>query len=664
MTLRKIHFLLLVLASLIPAHLAWPAPGVFAFVHDPEVLDAELSPDGKHLAMVVYDGSRRVVVVRNVETPDMPIVGAFAENTLRPEWLYWGNNDRLLVSLSLPRYLDQVREAKTREGNLFDIKKHLRMFRMAAFDKDMSNMTVLINQRALRWNVSLSWLTNFLPQDPDHVLMTIWRNAKWNLFKVNINSGEFEFVVKGSARTFQFLSDEDGKPRYRIDYRERSNTTEFFELNDEDDWELVDTIHLSEDDQDSMFGNSLSLAGQVGDNLVYRKLNEDTGFYEFVEVDRDTKEQHTLFSLDDQDVYDLLVEDRSDELIGYRVEKDYRRDVYLDEAKQKLYDAIAAQVGNYNFEVPGLDPAAQRALVRVRGADDPLSYHLWDFETQELTFLANAHNDLARQNLSMPAMTTYVARDGTKLRAYILLPESFEPGKAYPTIILPHGGPQARSRSDFDYFAQFLSTRGYIVVQPNFRGSTGYGWEFEKAGYKQWGGVMQDDLTDAVSFMVRKGYTDPEKVCIVGTSYGGYAALMGAIKTPDLFKCAVSLNGVTHLTRQIGHFQESIEDYNGAWEEFLFRRIGHPEQDKDSLDAHSPALHANRITIPVMIVAGKEDETVPYKQAKLMVSALKEARVEHEFLALEDAGHDWFYYLDDRARVLAAVQEFLAAHLQ
>lgn len=659
-TLRKLSLVFLASAVTASVQFAYAAPSIEDFIREADVRDAEISPDGKHLALIVNEPDRRLVVVRNLETPDMPIVGAFADDIIRPSWLYWGNNDRLLISMSVPWNIREVRLAQKRGG--FDINKYFQVSRMMSADKDMSNMAVLMEgERGLKRNTSLSRITNFLDSDDNHVLMAAYRNGKRNLYKVDIVSGNAEFVTKGSSRTYRFFNDDDGKPLYRFDYRERSKTIEIFRFESEDDWELIDTIPLSEDDEDSIDSNDL--VALFVDNIVYRKRNEDTGYYEMVLVDRATREKRTVVSLEGQDVYGALFDTRSDQLVGYRVEKDYVRDTYFDEVQQEQYDAIAAQVGDYNFSVSTLEAEDKRALVRVRGADDPRSYHMWNFETQELVLLAHAYNGLTAENVSAPALTTFVARDGTPIRAYALLPDSFEPGNAFPTIILPHGGPQSRSRPSFDDFAQFLSTRGYIVVEPNFRGSVGYGQSFEEAGYKQWGGLMQDDLTDAVEFLVAKGYADPERICIVGGSYGGYAALMGAIKTPDLFKCAVSLNGVTNLVDLIKYDMKEIVDEDD-WDEFLFSRIGHPEQDREMLEANSPALNADKITIPVMIVAGTADNRVPYKQAKQMVKALKRAKVEFEFLSLEDTGHNPFYYREDKEAVFEAIEEFLATHLE
>lgn len=628
------------------------------FLAEPDVLDAELSPDGKHLALVVNERRKKIVVVRNVETPDMPVVSVLAEDAMEPEWLVWGNNDRLLISMSVP----WAAVAKKLQRSVFlEGSDGPDFSRMVAVNKDMSGMAVLMQEeRNLRNNFSLSRVTNFLPEDPDHVLMAAYQFSTRSLYKVNINTGKAEFLTKGSANTYRFFSDDEGKPLYRFDYRERKKTYEIFKFTGDDKWELIDTLPLNWDDEASIGTNQL--VALRGESIVYRKLNEETGYFDLVLADRTTREQSVLASIDGQDVYGALFDNRSDQLVGYRVEKDNVRNVYFDAAQQEQYDAIATQIGNYNFHVSTLDPEHRRALVRAHGPDSPYMYLLWDFEKQALTFLAHENELFTAENLAAPAVTSYVARDGTRLRAYILLPRSFEKGKPHPTIIMPHGGPSVRSRQDYDHFAQFLSTRGYIVVMPNFRGSSGYGRDFETAGYRQWGGVMQDDVTDAAKFMVDKGYADPERMCIVGASYGGYVALMGAVKTPDLFKCAISVNGVTHLAEQIEYeMDERVDEI--AWQAVLFDQVGHPVQDKAMLDANSPALHADKIKIPVLIVAGTDDSVVPFSQAKKMVKALKKAKVPHQFLSLANAGHYVFVDRENSLSAYNAIERFLAMYL-
>ena len=233
-------------------------------------------------------------------------------------------------------------------------------------------------------------------------------------------------------------------------------------------------------------------------------------------------------------------------------------------------------------------------------------------------------------------MITYKARDGQLIRAYGLLPADYESGKKYPLVVMPHGGPHARDRSTYDEFAQFIATRGYVVIKPNFRGSTGYGKAFEEAGYREWGGLMQDDLTDAVDYLVRQGVADPERICIVGISYGGYAALMGAVKTPDLYQCTVSINGVGHLPRIIGSQIRRAEDDDRA-REIMHERIGNPKTDEDLLELNSPTLQADKIRIPVLVIAGGEDNVVPVWQSRSLVKAFERNDVEHRYIELDDA---------------------------
>ncbi|MCH9695558.1 MAG: alpha/beta fold hydrolase [Gammaproteobacteria bacterium] len=638
---------------------AFAAPTIEDFVKEPDILDVKLSPDGKHLAMIINEPGRRMIVVRNIEMPDMPIVGAIAEERVKPEWLTWANNDRLLISLAVP--WDMFLK-KLQRSVYFEADRDIEFFRTISVNKDLSDMTVLMeDERQLRNNFSLSRIANYLPNDADHVLMAAYRDEKRNLYKVNIHSGEVAFVSKGSSRTFRFLNDDEGKPLYRFDYRRRAKTIEIHKFETDGKWELVDEIRLSNDDEDNF--NSRELIALDVNSIVYRKRNDKTGYYELVRLDRTTGERSVIAAVDGQDIYSALFHNRSEQLLGYRIEKDYVRDVFFDAAVQERYDQIAANFKNQNFDVSHLASDATTALIGAHGADTPYTYYLWNFASQKLTFLAHEDQRLTAETLSTPAMTSYLARDGTSLRAYILLPKSFEQGKALPTIILPHGGPQGRHRQDYNHFAQFLSTRGYIVVMPNFRGSVGYGREFETAGYKEWGGVMQDDVTDAAKFMISKGYADPDRVCIVGISYGGYAALMGAIKTPDLFRCAISINGVTHLAKQIEFTSEDIDDEKDR-EELLFDRIGHPVLDKEMLAANSPTRNADQIGIPVMIIAGTEDSIVPHGQAKLMVKAMKKADVDHRFLSLKDVGH---YPFDDRGTAITVynlIEGFLGAHLQ
>lgn len=231
-------------------------------------------------------------------------------------------------------------------------------------------------------------------------------------------------------------------------------------------------------------------------------------------------------------------------------------------------------------------------------------------------------------------------------------------------VILPHGGPHVRDSADYDDLAQFISTCGYIVIQPNFRGSSDYGKDFEESGYKQWGGVMQDDLTDAVDFMVKEGYAIPGKICIVGASYGGYAALMGAIKTPSLYQCSIGINAVTHLKDLIKFDTDLAKSEKDTIRDLHYKRIGNIKNDSDLLDNNSPALHVDRIKIPILIIAGTEDKTVPIEQSEMMVEVLERHNKDHKYVEIKDANHHIFNHKEDTEKVYSEIEIFLRENLE
>jgi dipeptidyl aminopeptidase/acylaminoacyl peptidase len=225
--------------------------------------------------------------------------------------------------------------------------------------------------------------------------------------------------------------------------------------------------------------------------------------------------------------------------------------------------------------------------------------------------------------------------------------------------VLPHGGPETRDNNEFDWWSQFLASRGYAVLRPQFRGSKGFGDAFRRAGFRQWGRRMQDDLTDGVLAMIQQGVADPRRVCIVGGSYGGYAALAGAAFTPDLYKCAVSVNGVSDLPEMLG----SVKVQNGAESDsvaYWRDNIGSPF-DRRVIE-RSPALAADAIRVPILLMHGVDDTVVPIGQSESMARALEKRNKPFEFIRLPGEDH-WLSRADTRLRVLTEIERFLREHL-
>jgi dipeptidyl aminopeptidase/acylaminoacyl peptidase len=637
------------------------------FLAAPKLFDAEFSPDGRYLAMILERKDTRTLFIRDFETKGFPITGTMTHQFIRPSSVSWANNERLLVNLLVPAGTKISKlETESKSDPDFDIDDYYMGRRTISMDVSAQDVVVLMdNKRYSKRNRSLSRINNFLPDDDKHVIMPAWGNRSLELLKVNVYNGDAKLVVKGGWRTYKYLTDEKGRPTYRFDYFYYSKKIRIFEYTKDKRWDEVDEIYLNQNDEESLNQEGLLLFG-FGDNLdlIYRERNEETGFYEIIKRKRGGAEKEVIASLPNKDIHSPIYDKQTNKYLGYRIQDDLIRNVYNDKTRQLHYDKIGDEIGHSNFGVRATRKHGKRVVIKVSSSDNPGSFYIYNYEENNLSFLDDKYEKLVPENIGIPGKVHYRTRDGVKIRMYTLFPSDYKGGTAFPMVILPHGGPHARDSVSFDRFAQFIATRGYIVIQPNFRGSSGYGQKFEEAGNRQWGGVMQDDLTDAVNFMIKNGYADPKKICIVGISYGGYAALMGAVKTPDLFQCSVSINGVSHLKEQIEFDIDSAKSNDEKIEEYVYKTIGHPEKDSAMLDANSPALNAKSIKIPILLIAGEEDTVVPVEQSELMEEALEDNNKVHQYFELEDTGHNVFYSQKNFEKVYTEVERFLGKYLK
>ena len=254
---------------------------------------------------------------------------------------------------------------------------------------------------------------------------------------------------------------------------------------------------------------------------------------------------------------------------------------------------------------------------------------------------------------------TYTARDGTSIPAFQTLPPGSS-GKNLPLVVLPHGGPHRHDHYGFDWLAQFLATRGYAVLQPQFRGSTGYGEAFRKAGEHQWGGLMQDDITDGVKALLDKGVADPHRICIVGVSYGGYAALAGAAFTPDLYVCAASIGGIADLPALLAYVEHQTGEESDA---VASSKTSIGSRYDANVIARSPIHATAAIKVPILLIHGIDDTVVPIAQSESMARALHAAGKKATLLKLSGEDH-WLSRSDTRVRVLKELDAFLGTYLQ
>jgi dipeptidyl aminopeptidase/acylaminoacyl peptidase len=338
------------------------------------------------------------------------------------------------------------------------------------------------------------------------------------------------------------------------------------------------------------------------------------------------------------------------------VEKDREEFIVLDPAIEADLKAVRA-LHPGDPSISGREHANSSWLVAFTNDAGPVTYYVYDPAAHSGRFLFDARPELNRYQLAAMEPFSFTSRDGLTIHAYATFPAGADRSNL-PAVVNVHGGPQVRDEWGWNPEAQWLANRGYLCVQVNYRGSTGYGKDFVAAGDREWGAKMHDDLIDAVDYIVGQGWADRDKVAIYGGSYGGYAALVGAAFTPDVFCCAVDIVGPSNLKTLL----ETIPPYWAPMIAQLYKRVGNPETEAEFLWSRSPLSRARDIRIPLLIAQGANDPRVKQAESEQIVAALQEAGIDHEYMLFPDEGHG-FAKPANRLKFYAAAERFLARYL-
>jgi dipeptidyl aminopeptidase/acylaminoacyl peptidase len=417
-----------------------------------------------------------------------------------------------------------------------------------------------------------------------------------------------------------------------------------------EDWRPVLTVSA----EDALTSGPIAFSEDGRSLLALSSVGADTG--RLIRLDLATGEEQVLAEDPDADVAGLRIDPdtREPQIVSFLKDRmEYR---VLDESVAPDLAAIRAlNPGDPSFS--DADDADETWLVAFNNDTTAVSYYSYDRRTREGRFLFEARPELARYQLAPMQPFTFTSRDGLTIHGYATFPPD-GPRTGLPTVLDVHGGPWARDAWGYDPEAQWLANRGYLCVQVNFRGSTGYGKAFVNAGDREWGGRMHDDLVDAVAHITGRQWADPARVAIYGGSYGGYAALVGAAFTPELFRCAVDIVGPSNLKTLI----ETIPPYWAPMIAQFHNRVGDPAKDEDFLWSRSPLSRVRDIRIPLLIAQGANDPRVKQAESEQIVAALTEAGIDHEYMLFPDEGHG-FAKPGNRLRFYAAAERFLARYL-
>lgn len=522
--------------------------------------------------------------------------------------------------------------------------------RLISLDVAGQDMKLLLRQaRHQAQSQSKDDVVSYLPGDPDHILMAFApEGGEPSVYKVNIHTDKKKVVSGNLSDIWDWYADWDGNVRIGFGYVGR-NKIKVVAKRTPDSWRFEQLIRTNSYEE-ATYG----IFAFADDTRVYVSSTHGTGRRGVYILNLETEEfEATVFEHEEVD-YDGILFTPTGKALAISYTTDRHHYFILDEDFGRKYRGLKDVFPDQDIVISNVSNNARFWMIYAYQGHIPGSYYLFDSETNNLSPIGHEYNQLKSYELASVEAISYQARDGVTINGYLTLPRG-EKREKLPFVILPHGGPHARDTNHFDYWAQYLAQLGVGVIQPNFRGSSGYGDAFEAAGYGEWGRAMQDDVTDATQWVIEQGYADPERICIAGGSYGGYAALMGVIQHPELYQCAISLNGVTDMPRLVSDQKK----YVGGT--FRLQAVK-PTDDDVSLQDISPRHNADKISDPVLIIQGDIDRAVIAYHGTRMQKSLKKAKVEHKFIEQEDGDHS-LSYQPNRIQFLEEMGLFLTEHL-
>lgn len=486
---------------------------------------------------------------------------------------------------------------------------------------------------------------------PENLLVGINREDPQvhDVYNLHLPTGELRMVAKNPGNIVGWLADRRMKIRAALAMGAEGIVDLLVRDDEDDDWRRLLSWSIL-DSRGALVSFTYDSRG------IFMFDSREANAIRLVKVDVDTGTTEVIAEDPSYDIDDVMVDPDRYEIQMVAFTRDRQEWLVLDDSIREDIAAIRT-LHHGDFSIVSRNDADTIWVVMFIADDGPVSYYIWDRGTRCGRLLFDARPDLRSYTLAPMEPISFQARDGLTIHGYITFPPGYE-RRSLPMVLNVHGGPWVRDVWGYDGNAQWLANRGYICLQVNYRGSTGYGKNFLNAGNREWGGKMHDDLVDAVNWAVAQGYADPDRVAIYGGSYGGYAALVGATFTPDLFRCAVDIVGPSNLIT----FIETIPPYWKPSIEIFHRLVGNPETEAEFLRERSPLFKVDRIRIPLLIAQGANDPRVKQSESEQIVAAMRSKGIEHQYMLFEDEGHG-FARPENRMKFYAAAERFLARHL-
>jgi dipeptidyl aminopeptidase/acylaminoacyl peptidase len=649
--------LLSILAALaaafaLPAAAAPPPLEIYGSL--PAMDQAAVAPDGSAYAVVVNKGGQRSIVVHNLKDGS---TRSFGVGEIKLRSLLWVGSQDLVLTYSRTGVIHGLATAHRRE-NLLGVHLNVPSGKLERLLSASPGRTQTgTNMRAAGKNRDVDAVLNTLYGPPEVRIVggapTLFLKGiaftsnvgLITVFRANLRAEKSDVVEFGTRDTDDILLGASGEPLGQTTYEPRSGRWAL-KIKEGPSWKEVRTAQALID-RPSMLG-----LGRDGQSVLIEEAGERGTVLR--EIARDGTAGAPLPA---EDADSVIFDPVTQVLIGvFALVGDEARYTFFNPSDQRAWDSVKAAFKGTRVDLVSWSNDRKTIIVLTDSPTEGPAYALVDLGQKKASYLGQEYAGLLPEHLSPVTPVRFKARDGLDLTGYLTTPAGG--GKNLPLVVFPHGGPASRDEPGFDWWAQAMASRGYAVLQVNFRGSAGFGWQHLSSGFGQWGRLMQTDLSDGVAHLASTGAIDPKRVCIVGASYGGYAALAGAAFDRDVYRCAASVAGVSDLRRMLDW---SADRGGVATRRYWSRFMGAKNSGDPVLAAYSPALHVDKVKAPVLLVHGRDDTVVPLEQSRIMADALQRAGKPVELLVQDGEDH-WLSQGPTRLATLKAVVAFLEKH--
>ncbi|POY35656.1 S9 family peptidase [Solitalea longa] len=595
------------------------------FFKNPERTFFRLSPDGEYIAFLQPYKDRLNLFVQKLNTNEITQVTSESENAIMKYW--WAGNNQLIYlkdNNGDERYhLYAVRKDGTKNQ---DITPYPDVTVRLIDVMDDGNILLLLNKR-----------------DP----------KKFDAYRMNMETGELKIIAENPGNINYWMADHEGKLLLAVE-TDGVNDRLLYRPEEDMPFKVVRSVQFDENLEPQCFSFD-------SNKHIYALSNIGRDKTALVEFDLETgKEIKTVYENKDVDVAEVGYSKRLKKLLwaGYTT---WKYEVhFLDEPSACFYNNISKKLPGKDLWITGMDKMEEKFLVRTYSDRNPGTYYLYEINSDKLSKLSDISPWIKEQEMAEMKPISYQSRDGLTIHGYLTLPKGKE-AKNLPAIIMPHGGSSPWTRNKWGYNAevQFLANRGYAVLQMNYRGSTGYGKAFYQASFKEWGGKMQNDITDGALWLIRSGVADSSRIGIFGNGFGGYSALVGCIKNPEMYKCGVSYCGIINLFTYL----KDIPPYYKSMQGMYYELVGNPETEADALREVSPIFHAEKIKVPLLVAQGAKDPRVNTQETSQLVKTLQKQNIDVKYILKQNEG-TYFMKQENRIELYKTMEQFFNDNLK